>query len=272
MQSTEPQHWQQATDTLLLPLVKTKRLGLVVDMDGTISYITETPEAAVVTPRNRDLLGNFVLILPLVAAISGREVHDLHKKIAIEGMTYIGNHGLDWQGSNGMDEDAYHAEAYRPSVQEAIEEIEPHLTVGMWVENKGTTASVHYRMTPKPDIAGETLAPLVKDVAEKHGLLTHPGHRLFELRPPINVNKGTALRKLVEKFHLEAVIYIGDDITDLDALKVAHDMRHQHSCYGVGIGVINPQSHAEKEIKAVADVLVKTGALQSPPVSWTSMS
>ena len=67
-------------------------------MDGTISHITETPEAAVISPRNRQILSTMVLMFPLVAAVSGRSARDLQARIAIPSMVYVGNHGLErWQ-------------------------------------------------------------------------------------------------------------------------------------------------------------------------------
>jgi trehalose 6-phosphate phosphatase len=223
-------------------------------MDGTISHFAETPEAAIVTPRNRDLLSTLVMMLPLVSVVSGRAVRDLYHRIAIPGIVCIGNHGLEtWiNGERHIDETV---RRYRPSIVAAIEELQSNLTVGMWIEDKYATATLHYRMTPNPHETQRKLAPLMQEIAERHGLVTHGGNRLFELRPPVNKNKGTALEKLVTDYDLDAVLYIGDDLTDVDALKVAHELRIAHQCYGVGIGVMSKDNPSGSEISAVADVV-----------------
>ncbi len=251
---TSVEHWQNATDSLLFPLVKAKRLGLVVDMDGTISHIAETPEAAIVTPRNRELLGMLVLTLPMVAAISGRAVRDLQQRIAISGIVCVGNHGLEqWVDGKRVVDDS--VRSYRRSIAAALDELRTKLTVGMWIEDKYATASVHYRMTPDPDKAKRELAPIMEDIAATYGLVTHSGHRLYELRPPIQENKGTALRKLVKQYELDAVMYIGDDLTDIDAIKVAHDLRETKQCYGVGVGVISDSNENRLAVQEASDVV-----------------
>ena len=39
----------------------------------------------------------------------------------------------------------------------------------------------------------------------------------MEIKPPINRDKGFIVEKIVEKYDLNRVIYIGDDVTDFDA-------------------------------------------------------
>jgi trehalose 6-phosphate phosphatase len=248
--STSAQHWQTTTSTLLYPLIKAERLGLLVDMDGTLSHIAETPEAAFVTPRNRELLGTLVLMLPLVSVVSGRAARDLNQRVAVPGVIYVGNHGLErWvDGSRVLDD---RVRGFRSSIAAALDEIRPHLTVGMWIEDKYATASIHYRMTPQPDKASEILQPLLAEIAERHYLVTHNGNRLIEIRPPIEANKGTALNELTDEYDLDAVLYIGDDITDIDALNAARELRKTRSCYGIGIGVMNNDNvHSDAVVQA----------------------
>ena len=39
---------------------------------------------------------------------------------------------------------------------------------------------------------------------------------VVELRPPLEVNKGTAVCSLIEEHGLSGAIYLGDDLTDVD--------------------------------------------------------
>lgn len=260
-QPTSTQHWSDAIETILSPLTKIERLGLITDMDGTISHVAETPEAAVVTPKNRKILSTIVLMLPLVATVSGRSARDLHSRVAIPGMVYVGNHGLErWQNGGRVLND--YVRRYRKALVSALDELRPHLTVGMWIEDKYATASVHYRLTPRPEESAQHLESLIGEIVEKYGLRANAGRRLFEIRPPIDANKGTALSELFNEYQLDAVLYLGDDITDIDAMKMNRKLRDTTGCYSVNIGVIPDDGDEEQRnisaaLREVADVYVR---------------
>lgn len=259
-QTSSAPHWKSATDSFFAPILACERLGLVTDMDGTISHIAETPEAAVVTPRNRQLLGTMVLMLPLVAAVSGRSARDLQARVAVPGVVYIGNHGLErWEnGGRTINENV---RQYRRSLAAALDELRPKMTVGMWIEDKYATASIHYRLTPNPEKAVQHLDPIIQDVVSRHGLKVNAGRRLFEIRPPIEANKGTALEELVDEYKLDAVIYIGDDLTDVDAMQKAHELRAGDRCKAITVGVVPPSTDEDTEIeetvRGASDIIVK---------------
>ncbi len=258
-QTISPPHWKSAVDSILLPALKSPRLGLITDMDGTISHIAETPEAAVVTPRNRQLLGTIVLMLPLVAAVSGRAARDLQARVAIPGMVYVGNHGLErWEnGGRVMNENV---RRYRKALAAALDELRPHLTIGMWIEDKYATASIHYRLTPKPEKAAQQLEPRIREIVERFGLKSNQGRLLYEIRPPIDANKGTALEELVTEHRLDTVIYIGDDLTDVDAMSKARQLREIDRVKSINVGVVAPGDQPEiiEAVRAMADVHVKS--------------
>jgi trehalose 6-phosphate phosphatase len=270
-QTSSAPHWKSATDAFFAPILACDRLGLITDMDGTISHIAETPEAAVVTPRNRQLLGTMVLILPLVAAVSGRSARDLQARVAVPGVVYVGNHGLErWEnGGRTINENV---RQYRKSLAAALDELRPKLTVGMWIEDKYATASIHYRLTPNPEKAAQELDPFIQEVVNRYGLKVNAGRRLFEIRPPIDANKGTAVEDLVNEYALDAVIYIGDDLTDVDAMQKAQELRAQDQCKAVTIGVIptstENDTEIEKSVRAVSDVLAKDVTDVEAFLSW----
>ena len=73
--------------------------GLITDIDGTISEIAPVPQEAQVSPVCRGSLVILTEQLELVAAISGRPAVEAREMIGIDGMVYIGNHGLErWEG------------------------------------------------------------------------------------------------------------------------------------------------------------------------------
>ena len=50
------------------------------------------------------------------------------------------------------------------------------------------------------------------------GLGVTEGKRVVEVRPPIELSKGTSLARIVQQRSLAAAIAIGDDMTDVDML------------------------------------------------------
>ena len=67
-------------------------LGLITDIDGTISEIASTPDAAQVSPECRHYLTLLHSQLALVAAVSGRAADTIKDMVNISGMVYVGNH------------------------------------------------------------------------------------------------------------------------------------------------------------------------------------
>jgi len=245
-------HWREATSTTLKKLVSGERVGLVTDMDGTISHIVEKPEDAVVTPKNYELLRRLQEKLPLVSIVSGRSVRSVTARMALKGVVYIGNHGLE-RCVDGQVKHNFDVFAYRPALEAAVEELQKIQHEGVQVEDKGVTVTLHYRQTDDPQFAQGTLLPMVQEIADERELEFFEGRMIFELRPPVKANKGSAFRELVSEFSIESAIYIGDDTTDIAALKMAQQLRKSEMCYAIGVGVISDDSPAE--IAAESDLL-----------------
>jgi len=89
--------------------------------------------------------------------------------------------------------------------------------MGAFVEEKGITASIHYRNVP-PEV-GERSVEFVKAEGERLGLRVTVGRGVVEARPPVRADKGTAVRTLVEEYRPRRAMFLGDDTTDLDAFR-----------------------------------------------------
>src|SRR5436190_799726 len=88
------------------------------------------------------------------------------------------------------------------------------------------------------DIDG-TLAPIVEraeeaaraavqaiaDDAEGSGLWTHWGRKVLEIRPPVPIGKGQAVRELLRREPAKTAVFGGDDATDLDVFDVLGELR-----------------------------------------------
>jgi trehalose 6-phosphate phosphatase len=232
-------HWQSAISDLLEPLKTHPRAGVITDMDGTISPIIDEPDLARVTPNNRHFLQNLQPCMALIAVVSGRAVADVRRRVDLPGLIYVGNHGLE-QWADDKVVLSLDAAPYRPHLEAAIVEMNRALQSGMSIEDKGATLTLHYRQTPNPSAAADAIRPIIQAIAENHALQLFEGRMIFELRPPVQINKGTAFRQLIQAYRLTAALYLGDDTTDVDALRMARQLRQSSICHAVGIGVQSP--------------------------------
>jgi trehalose 6-phosphate phosphatase len=229
-------YWENAQATLLKELITRPRLGLITDMDGTLSPIVDEPDAAQVTPRNYALLQALHKHLTLVAVVSGRAVDDVRARVGLSNLVYVGNHGMErWTGDHIETSPA--VRAFRPALEKAIQDLQPHLTAGMRLEDKGVTISIHYRQTADPDASAIRLQPIIQRISTTNGLNCFRGRRVFELRPPVDIDKGSVFSDLIHAYKLDAALYLGDDTTDADALQMARQLRYDGICYSLGVGV-----------------------------------
>jgi len=228
-------NWENAKGEFLEGINR-PRLGLITDVDGTISPIVDVPDEARVTPRNLELLARLETQLPLVAVISGRSAKDVAQRVGLPGLVYIGNHGMErWQNGEVVISSA--VAAYRDNLSGAKHEIMQILVRGMRFEDKGATLSVHYRQTENPEKIAELFTPTFQSIAEKYELRLTQGRMVFEFRPPVEIDKGTAFEELVKSHRLEAAFYIGDDTTDVAAFLAARRLRESGECLAYGLGV-----------------------------------
>jgi trehalose-phosphatase len=98
---------------------------------------------------------------------------------------------------------------------------------GVLVENKTLTFSVHWRLAD-PAIAPR-LSEAIEEVARPLGLRITEGKCIFEVRPPAQIDKGTAVLALAERLTSgsddASFMFAGDDVTDEDAIRA---LRQHH--------------------------------------------
>ena len=228
-------YWENAKSELL-KAINRPALGLVTDVDGTLSPIVEVPDEARVTPRNLELLAVLQTQLTLTAVVSGRAAADVYQRIRLPGLVYIGNHGMErWQGGKVIVSPA--AATYRDNLSAATPAIKQILVQGMRFEDKGATLSVHYRQTKNPQKIASELTPSMQAIADEHGLHLTQGRMVFELRPPVEIDKGTAFEELIKIHKLDSAFYLGDDTTDVAVFVTARRLRESGRCLAYGLGV-----------------------------------
>lgn len=194
---------------------------LLLDFDGTLSPFASRPSLAslpaatkgVLTALSRDSRFR-------IGVISGRSLEDVRLMVGIEGLFYAGNHGLEIVGPALS---FVHPEAARaaPAVKACASSLASLLRgfKGAIVEDKGLTASVHYRLVEEAEV--EALLRAVEgEVARHGGLDLRHGKRVVEIRPKIEWGKGKAAELILERIGDSPLpVYVGDDETDEEAFR-----------------------------------------------------
>jgi len=200
-------------------------VAISTDVDGTLAPIVSTPEEAEVPEELQELLRRLSGKYRVTAGVSGRSAEDTMRLVGLEEIVYYGNHGFEIL-REGQVEILPEAEPYKEKIQElerrSREELEPS---GAFVEEKGITASIHYR-NASPEV-GQRCQEFVEREGERLGLRVTAGRGVVEARPPIEADKGTAVGRLVEEYQPEKALFIGDDTTDLDAFRKLEELREQ---------------------------------------------
>jgi len=240
-------HWKTAIPSHIDHLMAANRIGIISDMDGTLSPIVANKDAARPTPRNLELLRQLNEQVALVAVVSGRGVQDLQQRVGIPDLVYVGNHGLE-RGQNGKVEPHPDTTRYQDTLQKFMQHIV--LLPGMELEDKGATLSIHYRNAKDEAAVVNDFLPTLHTLAHEYGLKVHMGKKVYEVRPPLDINKGTALKQLIQDFNLQAVIFLGDDTTDADAMKMAQQLRQENTCYALALGVESEETPPEVQESA----------------------
>jgi len=235
------------------------RGGLVVDVDGTISAIVARPDDAFVLPKARAALIGLQSRLSLVAVVTGRSVADARALVDIDGLTYIGNHGLElWR--NGRPSTLPEALPWVPIVSHVLNEVQEHLDPdlkpGVIFEDKGATGSIHYRLTSDPERVRDELLQSLARFGGTSGLKVEEGRRVINLLPPLQVSKGSAVTWLVREHALDGIVYLGDDETDAHAFRALARLRASSSVKTLSIGVVGPET--PPSVRDLSDLSVPT--------------
>ncbi len=108
----------------------------------------------------------------------------------------------------------------------------------------------------------------MQSIAEKHGLHLTQGRMVFEFRPPVKIDKGTAFEELVKTYQLEAAFYLGDDTTDVAVFLAARRLRETGQCLAYGLGV--ESQGTPQAVLTEADYLVQEVAGVESFLDWLS--
>jgi trehalose 6-phosphate phosphatase len=175
--------------------------------------------------------------------------------VGVEGIGYVGNHGLEWLHEGAVTSDPA-AEAARPHLDAALAAVRAAIPEpDFHVEDKRASTAIHYRQARDPEQVERTMLALLRPFEEDGRLRLIEGRLVVNVLPALAIDKGAAARRLVEQHGLRAVAFFGDDVTDLHAFRVLHALRADGIAQTLAIGVVNPE--APREVRDEADLLLE---------------
>jgi trehalose 6-phosphate phosphatase len=213
---------------VLRPLTaEPRRAAVFCDVDGTLAPIVRRAEEAHVGVEVSILLGRLARRYGCVACISGRSAAEARRLVGVGGIAYAGSHGAELlEPGSSRPHTVASFRGWEQRIRRFALDRDTHelRRLRVRIEDKGAIAAFHWRGVPDAEAARSHLGSIAEE-AEAAGLRTHWGRKVLEIRPPIPIGKGQAVRTLVERAHSRAALFGGDDATDLDAFKALEALR-----------------------------------------------
>jgi trehalose 6-phosphate phosphatase len=227
------------SDDLLLQLAAhPAEAGLFLDFDGVLAPIVARPEDARVPGQTMKQLERLAARYGLVAVVSGRATADVETRVGVEGILYVGSHGLELEPENeGWSRTlaAFARDAPWPERE---------------VEVKGLAVAFHFRDRADEAAARREL-DAIAERAREQGLVARYGRKVLEVLPPVDSDKGTAVRGMLDRFGLRRALAAGDDTTDLDAFAALDGLE-------VAVRVAVASEESPPQLVEAADIVVES--------------
>jgi trehalose 6-phosphate phosphatase len=216
--------------------------GIFCDFDGTLADIVVDPAEARPVGGAVDTLAALAGSYATVTVVSGRPIAFLRQHLDLHG---AGVRAFGLYGLESLDGPVAEAAAWRSVIDAVATRAQQAAPDGVGIERKGLSVVLHARPAPEHDGWAKRFA---EAEAAEHGLRLDLGRLSYELRPPLNVDKGTVVDAGVSG--LTAACFIGDDRGDL----VAFDALDRFAAGGgIAVRVAVRSDEAPPELLARAD-------------------
>jgi alpha,alpha-trehalase len=221
------------------------RLAVFVDYDGTLAKIASRPEDAELADAQRARLARLHVRVPM-AVVTGRGLADIRRCVGLSELCYAANHGFEIAGP-GIEHCV--APELRPIFARVATELVERVGAmeGVIIEKKAYAVAIHYRLAP-PGTRERLEAVVDALAAGSQEIRKGLGKKVFELRPSLDWHKGAAVEWLLDRFERSQPMYLGDDITDEDALSLVRERD------GIAIRVGEPPAWKTAAELSLADV------------------
>jgi trehalose 6-phosphate phosphatase len=245
-------------EELLRPLkAEPERSAVLLDVDGVLAPIVQHPDDAHMPESTRRPLIEVARRYGVVACVSGRRASDARRIVALGSIAYLGSHGSEvlMPGSITPQLDR-ELQAWTRRVQNFAEDAfsEELRRLRVRLEDKEAIAALHWRGVPDEEEA-QAAVEAVAAAAERAGFTAHWGRKVLEIRPPVRIDKGAGLVGLLGETDLAAAVYVGDDVTDLDAFRGLTELQ-ERGRLGYAVRVAVRSDETPSELEQEADTLV----------------
>jgi trehalose 6-phosphate phosphatase len=255
--SRHPADALQRARSLAAEALSLEPAGLLTDFDGTLSPIVADPALSRLVEGASGALERLVERLAVVAVVTGRAPLDARRMTGVRGLLVAGNHGMEWlEPSADAPAPSPDAAAVRERIAAVLAAV-PELD-GVTIEDKGLSATVHYRNAPDPSATRDAVVAALPELGT--ALELRDGRMSLELRPVGLGDKGAATRAIIDRFGLRGVVVMGDDVTDLDMFAAVADARSAGRLRGAIIGVGGTDGETPPSVAEAADVLLRDPA------------
>lgn len=238
-------------------------LLVMLDVDGTLAPIAPRPELASVPEATRRAVAALARRPAThVALVSGRGALDAQRMITVPGAWVLGNHGMELVAPDGALAVEERVARWRDSLAGVADSLRASLETigGAIVEDKQWTLSIHYRLVEPGEVP--LVERAVRVQAESAGLVVTSGKQVIEVRPPVHVDKGTAVRDLAIRLggagRDASILYVGDDRTDEDAFKRLRAEQPRAVTMHVGMAELPDGTHTSAEFVVPDTEAVRT--------------
>jgi trehalose 6-phosphate phosphatase len=231
------------------------RAAVLLDIDGTLAPIVRHAADAHVPEATRTLLIEIAKRYRIVGCVSGRRAATARQIVAIGTIAYVGNHGgeLLRPGATRPEVDPEVA-AWTARVREFAARVytSEHQRVRVRGEDKEAIAAFHWRGAPDEEAAEAAVREIAR-IAQEEGFAIHWGRKVLEVRPPVALDKGIGIARLLRGVAVAAAVYVGDDTTDLDAFRELRALTQSETlanalCVAVGSDEAPPELAREADL------------------------
>jgi trehalose 6-phosphate phosphatase len=233
------------------------RAAVLLDVDGTLAPIVRHADDAAVPEPTRAPLIAVARRYGVVACVSGRDASTARRIVSLGTIAYVGTHGAELLRPGGAEGELdREVAAWEPRLRRFVHEAwSPELhRLRVRVEHKRAISALHWRGAPDEEAAHRAVRDVARR-AEGAGLWTHWGRKVLEVRPPVPLDKGRGVRRLLRDTDLAAALYAGDDLTDLDAFAGLRGLVEEGRL-GAGVCVGVRSDETPPALEEAADLLV----------------
>jgi trehalose 6-phosphate phosphatase len=236
-------------------LLSTRPFGLITDIDGTISPTSTDPLHLVIPPVNRKYLKSLSEKLELVAINTGRSAAETRKLVDGDKILCVGQYGMEaWRKNKAVLDPK--VKTFFADVREVADVIMLLSNLpGVIIQDKGLTLSIFYRLSPEPESTKKLILIVLNSIPEVTNLRIIEEKMVIGVVPPVNMDKGTAVRKIIRGNKLQGCIFLGDDTADVPAFRAIHRANKSPGFKGIAVAVIGDETAAV--VKKEADYVLE---------------